>query len=408
MIADFGDERDWFFDRRFGLFVHWGLYSIPAWHEQILWRGDMSREDYELLIEEFNPVKFDPEDWLDLMEEAGMEYVCLTAKHHDGFCLFDTDYTDHNITNTPYGEDIVEKLARACHRRNVPLGLYYSIPDWHHPHYPNRGRHHEMFGPRPGDEPDRARYIEYVKNQMKELCTNYGEIHQIFWDVNVLEWFEQEVNEMIHSLQPQAVISDRGPGPGDFVTPERRIPEGKEFGKPTEAVQSLGRESWGYKKDEDYYTHRYLMKSIDKVMAMGGNYKLNVGPKADGTIAAENVESLEVIGEWYDRIQESFVGTYPASNLVDNDQVLLTKNNNTVYVHLWKEPEKDSVILNPLDIEPERAILLNNGEELQTTVDITPWKWREKSYLRIRKIPANQFTDEVMVIKLEFDESINR
>ncbi|MFW5980591.1 MAG: alpha-L-fucosidase [Halanaerobiaceae bacterium] len=408
MISKFNDERDWFFKKRFGLFVHWGLYAIPAWQEQILWRGNMTREKYETLINQFNPVKYNPDKWLDLMEKAGMEYICITTKHHDGFCMFDTEYTDYNIMNTPYGQDVVSQLAEACHRRNIPLGLYYSIPDWHHPNYPNRGRHHEMFGPRAGDDPDREKYLAYVKNQMRELCTNYGEIHQIFWDVNVLEWFEPEVNEMIRSLQPKAIINDRGPAVGDFSTPERHIPEGKEFDNPTEAVQSLGRESWGYKEDEDYYSHKHLMKSIDKIMAMNGNYKLNVGPKADGTIEESNIETLNRIGKWYDKIKESFIDTYPASSLIDNDKVLLTKKENTLYVHFWKEPEKDSIILNPLDIMPERAVLLNNGQELEARVDITPWKWQEKPYLRIRKIPVNKYTDEVMVIKLEFDQSINK
>ncbi len=419
MIRKFNDGRDWFFQKRFGMFIHWGLYSIPAWHEQILWRGNMSRREYEQLINEFNPVKFDPDLWLDQLEKVGMEFICLTTKHHDGFCLFDTEYTDYNIMNTPYQKDIVAVLAEACHRRGTPLGLYYSIPDWHHQNYPNLGRHHEMFGPRSGDEPDQDKYLDYVKNQIHELCSNYGEIHQIFWDVNVLEWEEEEVNEMIRSLQPAAIINDRGPGQGDFKTPERHVPDGKQFNTPTMAVQSMGRESWGYKEDEDYYSNKYIMQSIDKIMAMGGNYMLNVGPKPDGVIADQDIEGLNKIGSWYNSISEAFTDTVPASTLVDKDEmtigaktvvrdeVLLTKKGNTVYVHLPEDLQSSAVILKPLDIMPTKVTLLNNGQELEARVDITPWHWREKPYLRIRNLPVNELSDTVMVIKLEFDSTIN-
>lgn len=419
MRTKFNDRRDWFFDKRFGMFIHWGLYSIPAWHEQILWRGNMSRKKYEQLIHKFNPVQFDPDVWLDQFEKAGVEFICITTKHHDGFCLFDTEYTDYNIMNTPYKKDIIAMLADACQRRGIPLGLYYSIPDWHHHNYPNQGRHHEMFGPRAGDAPDQEKYLEYAKNQIHELCTNYGEIHQIFWDVNVLEWEEAEVNEMIRSLQPAAIINDRGPSKGDFKTPERHVPDGKEFNSPTMAVQSMGRESWGYKKDEDYYSHKYLMQSIDKVMAMGGNYMLNVGPKSDGTIAEEDLKGLNKIGKWYNTIKESFTNTVPASTMVDRDEmmmggktvirdeVFLTRKGNIIYVHLPRDPQSTAVILKPLDIMPEKVTLLNTGQVLEAAVDVTPWHWREKPYLRIRNLPVNKLSDTVMVIKLEFDESVN-
>lgn len=419
MIPKFNDKRDVFFERRFGMFIHWGLYAIPAWQEQILWRTKMKRKDYEQLIHQFNPTKFNPYEWLDLVEEAGMQYICFTAKHHDGFCMWDSKFTDYNVMNTPYGKDILGMLADACHKRNIPLSIYYSCPDWHHPNYPNSGRHHEMFGPRDGDEPDIDKYYEFVKNQVRELCTNYGDIYQFFWDVNVAEYYDPEINEMIRSLQPGILINDRGPGEGDYTTPERHVPEGKEFTKPTEANQALGRESWGFKEDEDYYSHKYIMQSIDQILAMGGNYLLNVGPKADGTIAQENVNALKKIGEWYFSVKEAFIDTYPASYLVEKDtinmteqvverdEVLITKKNNTLYVHLYRDPESTAILLKPLDIKPKRAVLLNNGLDLEARVDMTPWTWKEKSYLRIRQLPVNELTDTVMVIKLEFDQSVN-
>jgi alpha-L-fucosidase len=416
----FRDARDVFFNRRFGLFIHWGLYSIPAWHEQILWRGDMKRKNYEQLIHEFNPVQFDPDAWIDIALEAGMQYICFTTKHHDGFCMWNTAHTEYNVMNTPYGKDILKELSEACARRNVPLSLYYSCPDWHHPSYPNQGRHHEMFGPRTGDVPDLELYYEYVRKQLVELCTNYGPIYQFFWDVNVAGHEDPSLNELIRSLQPGILINNRGPGQGDYRTPERHVPKGGAFVTPTEACQSLGRESWGYKEDEDYYSYKFIMQSMDKILAMGGNYLLNVGPKPDGTICEENIAALKQIGNWYHRVKEAFDQTVPASDMIhpettqvseqgdmlDRDQVLITRNGNTLYIHLYQDPQTDSIILKPLDIQPRRATLLNDGTELEARVDLVPWYWKEKAYLRIRKLPVHRYTDTVMVLKLEFDESV--
>lgn len=408
----FYDKRDWFLKKRFGLFIHWGLYSIPAWHEQILWRGRMSRKDYEQLIHKFNPALFDPDQWLELAKSVGMEYICFTAKHHDGFCMFDTKYTDYNIMNTPYGKDILRMLADACQRHNMVMGVYYSIVDWHHPNYPNQGRHHEMFGPREGDEPNLKEYFRYMENQVVELCTNYGEIGQFFWDLNVCEYNNTAFNDHLRSLQPGMVINDRGPDNWDFTTPERQVPEGGEFQTLTEAVQSVGRESWGHKIDEDYYSHKYLMRAIDQVLAMGGNYMLNVGPKADGTLDERDIRTLKRIGDWYNRVKEAFEDAIPATSMItDNivtpmrDPMLLTRRGNTIYVHLYKDAEADGIVVKPFDKLPLKATLLNNGQELEACVNMPPTLHREgREYLRIRNLPVNEITDEVLIIKLEFDD----
>ena len=413
MVKRFGDERDWFFQKRFGMFVHWGLYAIPAWHEQILWRSKYKRKDYEKLIHEFNPRKFDPEQWLDTLQEAGMEYLCVTTKHHDGFCMWDTEFTEYSVMHTPYKQDIVGMIADACGKRGVRLGFYYSFPDWHHPHYPNMGRHHEMFGPRPGEVQNEEKYLEYVRNQVRELCTNYGKLYEFFWDVNVGEFHAPELNETVRRLQPQAVINDRGPAPGDYSTPERHVPEGSVFHKPTEACQSMGRESWGYREDEDYYSHKFLMQSMDKVLAMGGNYLLNVGPMADGTLPGECSAGLKRIGAWYQKVRESFCGTTPCSymlaagqtQLFRYDTVLLTRKGNTFYIHLCDDLQTTSVVLPGFDIDPEEAVLLNDGRSLPHVVDVLPWRWREKPCLRIKNIPVNEITGEVMVIKITFGDS---
>ena len=232
--------NEWFATRRFGLFLHFGLYAIEGWHEQDQMRRRIPRATYEKLITRFNPVDFNPEQILDLAGSAGMEYICLTTKHHDGFCLWDTKQTAFNVMNSPYGKDIVGQLAEACHRRGFPLGLYYSVADWHQPNYPNQGRHHELAEPEAGDEPDWDTYMAYLREQVRELCTNYGELRHFFWDINVPKHRDPGVNEMIRSLQPKIVINNRGFDEGDFGTPEREYNQDQterqtRFSRPSEA-----------------------------------------------------------------------------------------------------------------------------------------------------------------------------
>ena len=305
-LRRFNDVRDWFFQKRFGLFLHWGLYSIAGWHEQYQWRGHVPRAEYAKLREQWNPVNFDPEKWLDLHQYVGMKYICLTTKHHDGFCLWDTKLTDFNTMNTPYGKDVLRMLADACHRRSIPLCLYYSCVDWNQKNYPNQGRSHEL-PPQPGDQPDLEKYLQFVKDQVRELCTNYGEIHGFWWDMNVDKHRDPSINQMIRKLQPAAVINNRGYDSGDFGTPERDYDSTGEERMPlrtlTEACQSVGSESWGYRKDEDYYTDAHLMRSIDGYLARDANYLLNVGPMPDGTIGPNETAILQRIGKWYQAVK---------------------------------------------------------------------------------------------------------
>ena len=404
-VPRFGDGRDWFFRKRFGMFVHWGLYAIPAWHEQHQWRFRVPRAEYVKLAEQWNPTRFDPIAWLDLAQAAGMKYVCLTTKHHDGFCLWDTKQTRFNTMNTPYGKDIVKLLADACHRRDMPLCLYYSIADWNQPNYPNEGRHHEL-PPQPGDQPNWEKYLEFLKAQVRELCTQYGELHGFWWDMNVPKHVDRSINAMIHKLQPKAAINNRGFDEGDFGTPERDYEKDESVGfdKPVEACQSVGIESWGYRKDEDYYSDRHLMRSIDRYLARDANYLLNVGPMADGTIPAEAQAILKRIGRWYAKVKESLEDVTPASQLTGNRNVLLTRRGNTLYVHLHRDPVSEGVKLKPLAIAPRRATLLNTGQPLPFAVDLVPSEHVEhKPYLRLAKLPVNELANEVLVVKLEFD-----
>ena len=404
----FGDGRDWWFQKRFGLFVHWGLYAIHGWHEQEQWRKRVPRSEYVKLAEQWNPVKFDPEAWLDLAAEAGMQYVCLTTKHHDGFCLWDTQQTPYNTMNTPYGKDVLKMLATACQRRGVPLCLYYSIADWHHSNYPNQGRHHEL-PPQAGDQPDLMKYLEFLRKQVRELCTDYGEIHGFWWDMNVDQHVDPSINDMIRKLQPTAVINNRGFDDGDFGTPERDYETtGEEllcFSKRTEACQSVGTESWGFRRDEDYYSDRHLLRSIDKYLARDANYLLNVGPQADGAIPDQAVEILRRIGQWYQAVKESLADVQPASHLTSNRNVLITRRDNVLYVHAHKDPISEAIKLKPLTVLPRSATLLNTRQPIRVKADMTPSDHVEqKAYLRLAGLPVNEVANSVPIAKLEFDE----
>ncbi len=404
--ARFGDGRDWFFSKRFGMFVHWGLYAIPAWHEQHMYRMGWTREQYEPLMRQFNPARFSPDAWLDAAQSAGMEYLCLTAKHIDGFCMWDTRETKFSVMNTPYGKDIVRQVADACHRRGVPLELYYSVVDGHHPNYPNSGRAHEFKAPQPGDQPDLLRYVEFVRRQIRELCTNYGELHGIWWDANRTQHRDPSIGEMIRKLQPKAVLNDRGFDEGDYGTPERDYDNSVNtvaaFEKPVEACQSIGHQSWGYSKDEDYYTLEYLVRGIHKVMAKGGNYLLNVGPMGDGALPREALDLLGQVGAWYRKVKESLVDVESGPRLSEAPKLVATRRGSLLYVHLLTPPETGSVFLHPLVEMPEEAVLLNTGQRLQCDVPTLPRLFNQSPprCLRLRGLPAGSNTSAGWVVRM--------
>jgi len=401
MITRFNDGRDWFFQDRFGMFVHWGIYSVAGWHEQHQWRLDVPKADYVKLAERFNPVKFNPDEWLALAKAAGMRYLVITAKHHDGFCLWDTKQTSFNIMNTPYGQDVLKQLADACARQGVKLGIYYSCPDWHHPNSINQGTHHQLKRQNPGDQPDNLKYVEFVRRQIRELCSNYGPVHCFFWDIPP-QHHDPSLNAMIRELQPQCVINDRGYDKGDYDTPERGVPACRAFTRPTEACDSVGVQSWGYREREDYAAPLQLMRSIDRIMAMGGNYLLNVGPKPDGTIPESATRTLRRVGAWYTRHQEA-LNAAPASVLSSNEEVMLTRQGDDLFVHFPNGLNATGVTLQPIDVLPERATLLNDGRGLETAVEITPRLWEaRKPFLRLFGLPTETVLDEVPIAKLSF------
>lgn len=393
--------------KRFGLFIHWGLYALNGWHEQEQWRYPVESKRYQEYIKDFNPTEYRPKEWVELAKKAGMDYICFTTKHHDGFCMWDTQYTDFKITNTPYGKDVLKELAEACHEAGMGLSLYYSVPDWHHPNYPNFGRSHELAQPKEGDSPDEALYIAYVKNQITELLTGYGKIQSFFWDIPPVTK-DPSVNALVRKLQPEIFINDRGYDEGDFSTPERDLPEGGAFASYTEACNSVGRQSWGYRVNEDYHSNLSLTSSIDHIMARGGNYVLNAGPDATGVIPQRAKESVEKVGDWYGRVKEALFAEPMAYEWASSDSFTATRKGNTLYIHFSKAPDSTGFFVENIVKLPQTAVVLNDGTPLMVSMDKMPTLFApdklSPAVFHANGLPVDRLAGECIVLKMEFDD----
>ena len=394
--------------KRFGLFIHWGIYSVGGWHEQEQWRLQVDSEKYQSYAQQFCPKSYDPKAWVAMAKEAGMDYICFTTKHHDGFCMWDTAYSEYKVTNSPYGKDILRELADACREADMALSLYYSVPDWHHPNFPNFGGDHELLQPKKGDVPDESQYVAYVKNQITELLTGYGKIMSFFWDIPPVNK-DPSVNALVRQLQPEIYINNRGYDAGDFATPERSVPECGYFTSLTEACNSVGRQSWGYRINEDYYSHAHLMASIDRIMTMGGNYVLNVGPDAEGRFPEPAVETLRSIGSWYRRVKPALFAKPYVPNPNMKRSFTMTRDGNTLYIHFSGSPEASGFYMEDLCCLPERAFVVNDGTVLSASMDVMPTlcyggKGGREPVVHINGIPVNRITGEPIVLRLDFSD----
>ncbi|MHB1152040.1 MAG: alpha-L-fucosidase [Eubacteriales bacterium] len=391
--------------KRFGMFIHWGIYALSGFQEQFQYRKSIPRSEYSKLAEQFNPFEYDPDEWVRLAKDAGMSYICFTTKHMDGFCMWDTAYTAFNIMNTPYGRDTLSMLAEACERHGIALSLYYSLPDCHHPNGYNPLSTHQML-PEPGDRPDNGLYRAYVKNQITELMTRYGKIYTLFWDIPP-GISDPSMNEYVRSLQPGILINNRGYDEGDFATPERSVPEGNYFENLTEACQSVGKQSWGYRIDEDFYTNRFLCGSMDKICSMGGSYLLNVGPMPNGLISEPYAKKIRQVGDWYRRVEESFDRDRIPEELYQCPEAVTVRRNNFIYLHCNEKLESSGLSLKKMTELPKSVILLNTGEPLKFGIDILPDDFNgSKNSMRtpsmhIYNIPVDALSNEVIVIKIE-------
>lgn len=320
----------WWREARFGLFVHWGPVSLKG--TEIGWSrkgerrdragtGTIPAEVYDTLYKQFNPTKFDADRWVAVARAAGMKYLVLTAKHHDGFCLFDSKLTEYKITNAPFKRDVCAELARACRKAGIRLGFYYSPPDWHHPDF-FTARH--------------DRYVEYMHGQVRELLTNYAP--DILWfdhdgGTNRPEtWDTARLFPMIRKLAPQLILTKRCAGIGDFDTPEQRV--GQFQRQPWETCMTIGRQ-WSWKPDDRIKTLRECLHTLISCAGGDGNLLFNVGPMPTGEIEPRQVERLQAMGAWLGKYGQTIYATRggpfkPANGVVG------TCRGKTVYVHVLR------------------------------------------------------------------------
>jgi len=317
--------REWFQDARFGLFIHWGVYSVLGDGEWVMNNRKMTVAEYEKLPAQFDPAEFNPVEWVALAKAAGMKYITITSKHHDGFAMFGTKQSRWNIVDaTPYKKDVLKMLADECHRQGIKLFFYHSELDWHNADYYPRGRTGQTAG-RP-DSGDWDRYLQYMDSQLRELLTGYGEVAGIWfdgwWDRPDADWHLDRTYGLIHSLQPAALIGNnhhRLPFPGeDFQMFEKDLPGQKtaEFNAtsqigqlPLETCDTISG-AWGYNKEDKHYkSTAQLIRYVARAAGYNANFLLNIGPMPNGKIQPEFVERLRGVGHWLDRNGESIYGT---------------------------------------------------------------------------------------------------
>ncbi len=353
----------WWTEARFGMFIHWGLYALPARHEWVKNYERMTDEQYQKYFELFDPDLYDPREWAALAKAAGMKYVVLTAKHHEGFCLWDSKYTDYKSTNTPCGKDLLKEYVEAFRAEGLKVGFYYSLIDWHHPDYtidrmhPQRQESDADYE-RLNAGKDMARYRRYMKDQVRELLSNYGEISIIWFDFSFPgkngkgrdDWDSVGLLKLARSLQPRILVDDRldlrdVEGGWDFTTPEQvkvaKWPEVDGKKVPWETCQTFSG-SWGYHRDEHTWkSPAQLIELLAESVSKGGNLLLNVGPTARGTFDGRARDRLAAMGEWMRLNGRSIYGcTEAPAELAAPPNTLLTWNPQTrrLYVHLLVYP----------------------------------------------------------------------
>ncbi len=395
-------------ENKLGMFIHWGLYALTGEHEQVLARLNLDRAEYEGLKDRFNPTEYDPEKWVLLAKEAGMKYLCFTAKQHDGFCMWDTAFTDYNIMNTPYGKDTLRLLADACHKHGILLSLYYSNPDWHHEYGYNSASSHQWRCVQKEKE-DTLLYREFIKNQITELLTNYGPVYTLFWDIPP-KVEDESLNALVRRLQPNIYINDRGWSKGDFSTPERdeSVIQEKPFEHMVEACNSVGQQSWGYRAKEDFYTVRYLTSSIDRIMSRGGSYILNVGPDALGRIPEDYARRIRKVGDWYNRMEGCLESALPDDfdYKPTGSKWIATKKNGKTYLHFREGLVSSAVSLKAYPSIPKSVRLMNTGKQLPFEETYLPAVFNgktgrcEEKVLHIWSIPMDDLVSEPIVLEI--------
>ncbi len=407
-------NREWFQDAKYGMFLHWGVYSVMGGGgdmgiaEWIMNHKEIPIVAYENLANYFNPAEFDPAEWVSVVKDAGMKYITITSKHHDGFAMYDSEISDWNIVDrTPYGKDVLKLLKEECDKQGIKLFFYYSQLDWHHPDYYPRGRTGQGYTGRPESGEWNA-YIDYMNTQLTELLTNYGDIGGIWfdgmWDQWDADWQLDETYALIHKLQPGTLIGSnhhKAPFPGeDFQMFERDLPGENTMGfNQTSAISELPLEmcetmngSWGYNiKDRRFKSTRQLIQTMVKAAGYGANFLLNNGPLPNGKLQAENIDTLRVIGNWLKKYGESFYGTRKGP-VPPREWGATTQKGNTVYVHVMNLRD-DAVFLPNFTDKIESVSLFDDGSRL---------KFQQDKFGTIINVPfeVRKEIDTIVVVKI--------
>lgn len=418
------DRMCWWREARFGMFIHWGLYSIPGeWDgsselvEWALWgkykKEHISRQKYEGLVTQFNPVKFNADEWVSVAKEAGMKYIVITSKHHDGFCLFDSKETDYDIMSTPFKRDILKELSDACARQGITLCFYYSILDWNHPDYLPR----MALDDRQAAGADFEKYVSNMKTQLKELLTNYGRIGVLWfdgeWDSSWTHERGKDLYGYLRTMRPGLIINnrvDKGRKDsfgmtrdtifyGDFGTPEQVIPSRGLPGVDWESCMTMNN-SWGYNKNaKEWKSSEDLIRKLIDVTSKGGNFLLNIGPTSGGLFPDDGITRLKDIGAWMKENRESVYGTMadPFENLEWGRCTQKEKDGNTnLYLHVFDWPKDGKLIIPGLTNKIVRAYALNDRSKKKLDVE----KTKTDVSVDVRNITqSNYATVIVLVIK---------
>ena len=411
----------WWTNDRFGMFIHWGLYASPARHEWVKNYEHLNNEQYQKYFDIFNPDHFDPKKWAAQAKLAGMKYVVLTTKHHEGFCLFDSKYTDYKATNTQAKRDLVKEYVDAFRAQGIKIGFYYSLLDWHHPDY-TIDRCHPLAPKDKSDTAyarlnkgrDMAKYRLYLRNQITELLTNYGKIDVLWLDFSFPgkskdgpgkgkdDWGSEEIMKIIKKLQPGIIVNNRldlGNELADFETPEQVSTAEllKYKGKTWETCQTFSG-SWGYYRDENKWkTHRQLLDLLITSVSNGGNLILNVGPTARGEFDYRATNALDSLGYWMHANDRSIYGcTFAPANYSVPDQDKLTYNvaKKTIYLHLFQYPADGKITLTGYKGKIKYAQFLHDASEI---------KFKEGDATSddlILTLPVNKPKYEIPVIEL--------
>ena len=383
------DNREWFQDNKYGLFVHWGVYSIMGGGgdqgiaEWIMSQKNIPLQQYEKLPGFFNPTQFDAKEWVSMVKKAGMKYITITSKHHDGFAMYDSKVSDYNIVDaTPYGMDVIGLLKEECDRQGIKLFFYHSQLDWHHPDYVPQGRTGNDIEGR-STEGDWDKYIDYMNTQLTELLTQYGEIGGIWfdgmWDKPDADWRLAETYSLIHKHQPGALIGSnhhKMPYPGeDFMMFERDLPGENSMGfnntgvsteVPLEMCETMNG-SWGFNLvDQNYKSVETLVHTMVRSAGYGANFLLNTGPMPNGKIQPENVDTLMAIGQWLETYGEAVYGTRRGA-VKPQEWGALTQKGDVVYVHVL-DPGEGSIEIEAYLPKIKSALFFDDGSKVDIKV----------------------------------------